>query len=144
MFARRLAFLAVLVPLFFCTARADEKAPALKFSQRYRVPVSDDSYEVRVKEVLWQPARTAIIVCDMWDSHHCLNAVRRVEELAPVMNRVLERARSQGVLIIHAPSSCMEPYKDHPGRKRAQAAPVAMNLPKDIGEWCRKIPAEDK
>jgi hypothetical protein len=38
----------------------------------------------------------------------------------------------------------MEPYKDHPARKRAQAAPEAKNLPKDIGEWCNKIPAEEK
>ena len=25
----------------------------------------------------WEPKKTAIIVCDMWDAHHCLNAVRR-------------------------------------------------------------------
>src|SRR5206468_12601201 len=91
-----------------------------------------------------QPVRTAFIGCDMWDAHHCLNAVRREEELVPVVNQVLEKARSQGVLIIHAPSSCMEPYKDHPARKRAQAAPQAKNLPKDIGQWCHKIPAEEK
>ena len=23
------------------------------------------------------------IVCDVWDAHHCLNAVRRVEAMAP-------------------------------------------------------------
>ena len=80
----------------------------------------------------------------MWDSHHCLNAVRRVVEMAPRMNDVLKNARDRGVLIIHAPSSCMEPYKDHPGRKLAQSAPKAANLPADIGEWCRHIPAEDK
>lgn len=92
----------------------------------------------------WRPSQTAVIVCDMWDAHHCLNAVRRVEEMAPRMNQVLEKTRGMGVLIIHAPSSCMEPYKDHPGRKRGQAAPKAKNLPKDIGEWCHKIPAEEK
>ena len=35
------------------------------------------------------------------------------------------RRASRGVLIIHAPSSCMDAYKDHPARKRAQAAPKA-------------------
>jgi nicotinamidase-related amidase len=60
------------------------------------------------------------------------------------MNQVLEKARSQGVLIIHAPSGCMETYADHPGRKIAQSAPKAANLPTDIHEWCRHIPAEDK
>jgi nicotinamidase-related amidase len=80
----------------------------------------------------------------MWDSHHCPHAVQRVQELAPRMNQVLEKARSQGVLIIHAPSSCMAAYKDHPARLRAQNAPTAKNLPKDIGNGCRHIPAEDK
>ena len=95
--------------------------------------------EFQVKETAetWAAGQTAIIVCDMWDSHHCLNAVRRAVEMAPRMNEVLKTAREQGVLIIHAPSSCMEPYKDHPGRKLAQSAPKAANLPADIGQWCR-------
>ena len=69
--------------------------------------------------------KTAIIVCDVWDAHHCLNAVRRLDEMVPTMNCVLEKARDQGAMIVHAPSSCMEAYKDHPARKRAQSAPAA-------------------
>jgi nicotinamidase-related amidase len=130
--------------LLNASGQADEKSPPLKFTQRYRVHAKGDDYQTLTREVLWEPARTALIVCDMWDAHHCLNAVRREEELVPTMNRVLEKARSQNVLIIHAPSSCMEPYKDHPARKRAQAAPQAKNLPKDIGQWCTKIPSEEK
>jgi len=96
------------------------------------------------KEQQWPTDKTAIIVCDMWDAHHCLNAVRREEEMVPRMNEVLEKARGRGVFIIHAPSSCMDAYKDHPARKRAQAAPKAKDLPKDIEKWCDKIPAEEK
>jgi type 1 glutamine amidotransferase/nicotinamidase-related amidase len=84
----------------------------------------------------WDPARTAIIVCDMWDAHHCLNAVRRVGELAPRMNALLHAARDRGATIIHAPSSCMEFYRDHPARLRAQAVPRASNLPDKIETWC--------
>ncbi len=47
-------------------------------------------------------------------------ATRRVGELAPAMNRAVAAARAKGVLIIHAPSSCMGPYADHPARKRAR------------------------
>jgi type 1 glutamine amidotransferase/nicotinamidase-related amidase len=99
-----------------------------------------------VREVVekWEPKQTAIIVCDMWDAHPCLNAVRRAEEMAPRMNQVLENARQRGALIIHAPSSCMDAYKDHPARKRAQSAPKAANLPPDIGQSCLKIPSEEK
>jgi nicotinamidase-related amidase len=107
---------------------------------------SDDggTFRVVTKEQQWPVHKTAIIICDMWDAHHCLNAVRREEQMVPRMNDVLEKARTQGVFIIHAPSDCMEPYKDHPARKRAQAAPRAKNLPKDIGQWCKQIPAEEK
>jgi type 1 glutamine amidotransferase/nicotinamidase-related amidase len=38
----------------------------------------------------------------------------------------------------------MAAYEDTPMRKRAKDAPRAKNLPKDISEWCRQIPAEEK
>src|SRR5262249_33436707 len=82
--------------------------------------------------------------CDMWDLHHCLNATRRGGELAPRMDRFLDEARARGALIIHAPSSCMDAYKDHPGRKLALQTPRSKNLPKDIGKWGTRIPAEEK
>ncbi len=56
----------------------------------------------------------------MWNQHWCQGATRRVGEVAPAMNRTIAAARAKGVLIIHAPSSCMDAYKDHPARKRAQ------------------------
>lgn len=111
--------------------------------KRQRVP-KDGTFAVQTKAESWKPAETAIIVCDMWDAHHCLNAVRRVEEMAPRMNQVLENARGRGALIIHAPSSCMAPYESYPGRKLAKEAPKATTLPQDIAQWCYKIPAEEK
>ncbi|MBB5032327.1 SGNH/GDSL hydrolase family protein [Prosthecobacter vanneervenii] len=91
----------------------------------------------------WLPSRTAIIVCDMWDLHHCKNAVTREVEMAPRMNEVLEKARKDGVLIIHAPSSCMKAYEGTPARERAKSAPTAARLPDKIAEWCKQIPAEE-
>src|SRR5207253_9820736 len=113
--------------------RTSEKELAITLRSR----VDDNgTFRVVTKEQQWPAHQTAIIVCDMWDAHHCLNAVRREEEMVPRMNEVLEKARNLGALVIHAPSECMGPYKDHPARKRAQAAPKAKNLPKDIGQWC--------
>ena len=89
-----------------------------------------DSYVVKEKVVEWNPSLTAIIVCDMWNQHWCQGATRRVGELAPVMNRTIAAARAKGVFIIHAPSSCMDAYKDHPARRRAQAAPKAASYPR--------------
>jgi nicotinamidase-related amidase len=115
----------------------------LSLTLRSRVD-DNGAFKVTTKKQAWPTGKTAVIVCDMWDAHHCLNAVRREEQMVPRMNEFLEKARGQGVLIIHAPSSCMDPYKDHPARKRAQAAPKAKNLPAGIDQWCRQIPAEEK
>lgn len=83
----------------------------------------------------WKPEQTAIVICDMWNDHYCQNAARRVSEMAPRMNEVIKKARAQGVLIIHAPSGCMEHYADTPQRKLAQSAPaVATDQP--LGSWC--------
>ncbi|HEY6167309.1 MAG TPA: cysteine hydrolase family protein [Verrucomicrobiae bacterium] len=139
--ARRFAALALFVAL-----QSAAWAEALQLQLQSRVEAKPGSGEFKVvkKAEAWEPKQTAIIVCDMWDLHHCRNAVRREGEMAPRMNMLLEKARAQGVFIIHAPSSCMKPYEGHPARVRARQAPKAANLPSDIGSWCKQIPAEEK
>ncbi len=94
---------------------------------RNRVPIEGRGGEFRAveRQVDWDPKKTAIVIIDMWDDHHCKSAARRVVEMAPHMNRVVGAARDKGVLIIHSPSDCMEWYKDTPQRRRAQQAPFA-------------------
>ncbi|MBN8248616.1 MAG: ThuA domain-containing protein [Verrucomicrobia bacterium] len=90
----------------------------------------------------WDPAHTAVVVCDMWDRHHCPDATERVGEMAPRMNEVLRAARAQGMLIIHCPSDTMEFYRDHPGRKLAQAAPkVETAVP--LQGWCALVASQE-
>ena len=128
------------------TALLQAASPELHLTLQKRVETKPGSGEFRVTTSAekWNPKQTAIIVCDMWDLHHCKNAVTREGELAPRMNDLLEKVRAQGVFIIHAPSSCMKPYEGHPARERAKAAPKAANLPADIASWCRQIPAEEQ
>src|SRR5262245_60083807 len=140
-----IATLFATLTIVFSLARAESRAPDMvMIHKRFREEISQHTYAVREKSEQWNVSQTAVIVCDMWDAHHCLNAVRRAEEMATRMNQVLETARGRGVLIIHAPSSCMESYKNHPARRRAQESPRATNLPQDIGEWSEKIPPEEK
>ena len=70
----------------------------------------------------WDPKRTAIIVCDMWDDHWCRSAAARVGELLDPMNRTLDAARKRGVFIIHAPSSVSAFYDGTPARELARRA----------------------
>ncbi len=134
-------WLALAALTLFCGATATAQEP-IGVTLRRQVK-EGDGWSIKEARESWAPAQTAFIVCDVWDSHHCLNAVRRVEEMASRMNKVLHTARDRGALIIHAPSSCMAPYEGHPARLRAQQAPKAGNLPSDIGEWCRHIPTEE-
>ncbi|WP_233216457.1 ThuA domain-containing protein [Blastopirellula marina] len=113
---------------------------------RYQQPTTPDSgrYHRLSRDEAWKPEQTAIIVCDMWDLHHCRNAVLREQEFAPRLNEVLTTAREQGVTIIHAPSGCMKHYKEHPARTRAELTPRAANMPAEITSWCYQIPAEEE
>ncbi len=119
---------------------------SLQVSLRSRAPVAEDAdrFHTLQQAEIWDAARTAVVVCDMWDLHHSQNAVRRVEELAPRMNEFLNAMREHGALIIHAPSDCMEAYADHPGRRRAIQAPRADNLPDGIGQWLHRLPSEEQ
>jgi type 1 glutamine amidotransferase/nicotinamidase-related amidase len=92
----------------------------------------------------WDAAKSAVIVCDMWDTHHSENAANRTAELATRMNEVIKEARKRGATIIHAPSNCMATYENHPARKHAQEVPRSKNLPQDIAKWCYQIPEEEK
>jgi nicotinamidase-related amidase len=77
----------------------------------------------------WDPKRTAVIICDMWDTHDCKSAARRVGEMVPRLNEFLRAARAKGALVIHCPSDVVAFYKDTPQRKLAQDAPPAKSPP---------------
>ena len=119
---------------------------AFDMTLRQRVKSTNTNWDYQVQKVqqTWKARETAVIVCDMWDLHHCKNAVTRVGEMTPRMNELLIKARKAGALIIHSPSSCMDFYEGHPGRLKAKSAPTAANLPDDIGAWCYVIPEEEQ
>jgi nicotinamidase-related amidase len=75
------------------------------------------------------PAKTAIIITDMWDKHWCKGATHRVGLIAQKMEPLLALARSAGILIIHAPSETMDFYRDTPGRLLAENAPHSLPPP---------------
>ncbi len=48
-----------------------------------RVEVKPGQFRMVESIEKWKPAETAVIVCDMWDLHHCKNAVDRAVQMAP-------------------------------------------------------------
>lgn len=95
--------------------------------------VTATEYRPVVAERRLDPAKTVVVVCDMWDDHWCKSAARRCGELARQAEPVLRAARDRGVTIVHAPSDCMKFYADHPARLRALAVKkVEPPKPKDL------------
>ena len=88
-------------------------------------PDTAREYRLVEKTIEWQPAETALVICDMWDQHWCRGAERRAAELAGPMNRVVDAARRRGLFVIHAPSTTVDFYEGTPARRRAQQAPHA-------------------
>jgi type 1 glutamine amidotransferase/nicotinamidase-related amidase len=124
--------------ILFGAVAATPALPAASFSvtKQSRDRGSGELHQVTEP---WEGSAMAVVICDMWDSHHSANAARRTAELAPAIDALAKAAREAGALVIHAPSSCMAPYEDSPARARARSAPAAPNLPGDIGSWCRWI-----
>jgi nicotinamidase-related amidase len=128
-----------------CADAMKDSPGALEFHLRSR----STSGEATTKTVRWDPKQTAFIVCDMWDDHWCKGAARRVGELAGPMNRMISEARTRGVFILHAPSTCTAFYKDTPARRRAQQAPKSP-APAQLSDrirwgtaWCWPDPARE-
>jgi nicotinamidase-related amidase len=124
-------------------------ADSWKVHMRWQEEVGDQGvFQVKSRTESWDPARTAIIICDMWDDHWCRSAARRVNELAVPLNQMVKQARAQGAFIIHAPSSVTGFYKDTPQRQRARKAPFhKTSVPLSTSErwgtaWC--WPVADK
>lgn len=91
----------------------------------------------------WPVARTAIVICDMWDDHHCRLSAHRVGVMAPRMNQIVSAARSLGVMIIHSPSDTMPFYEGASFRARMKSAPEAP-APFPLLDRCPRDSAEER
>lgn len=102
---------------------------------------SGDWRSVALEEQI-DPARTAIILCDMWDKHWCRGATSRVGALTEKINPFLRAARAKGILIIHAPSETMGFYQNAPQRQAMLAIP-AVQPPASLDLPVPKLPIDD-
>lgn len=120
-------------------------AEPIRLELRHRTETAPQTgrFHTLLREEEWDPAKTAVIVCDVWDYHHCYNAVQRLTEFGPRLNELVANARERGMTIIHSPSDCMPQYEGHPARQRAMETPKPTKLPVDIQSWCSKIPSEE-
>ncbi len=119
-----ISIIILIIQMGWTNAKARDPEP-VKISMQKRIASElDNGAHIIVNEIeFWQPERTAIIVCDMWDMHWCRGATERVNELAPAINEVLKTAREKGVFVVHSPSDVMDYYKNAPQRKLGKKYP---------------------
>jgi nicotinamidase-related amidase len=67
------------------------------------------------------PAKTAIIIIDMWNAHWCMTATERVSAMVPRMNVVLSAARDLGMQVVWNPSDVVTAYSGYPQYEKAIA-----------------------
>jgi len=114
----------------------------LHLRERVKSEAAGGAFRTQERNVEWEVAKTAIIICDMWDDHYCKSAAQRVGVMAPKMNAILTAAREHGVMIIHAPSGVVNMYADSPYRKRMQQAPKAASA-FPLNKWCDLDPKRE-
>jgi nicotinamidase-related amidase len=114
----------------------------LNARERREDPKGSGKLKIVERALDWEVGETAIIVCDMWDDHHCKIAAQRVGAMVPRMNQVLSAARDRGVTIIFAPSETMNIYAGSPYRKRMEQAKPA-TPPVAIEKRCLRNPASE-
>jgi len=58
------------------------KTPKLTLELRNQIETEKNSgkFIYHTNKAKWDPVRTAVIICDMWDQHWCKGATRRVRQ----------------------------------------------------------------
>jgi nicotinamidase-related amidase len=138
--------LCLLSTLRLCLALADSNNTAegevvLHLRNRQEAQAGSGKWDEVTVAKSFAAKETAILICDMWDKHWCQKASERCEILAKKMVPVLENARSVGVQVIHAPSECMEFYKDTAQRRRILAVP-RVDPPKPLDRTEPPLPVD--
>jgi len=113
---RRLLIVAAMAVCAALAVSPPDSALRLPLRSRVEVFKGSGQWEAVTVNRDFDPSKTALVICDMWDHHWCSGAEERVGALARKMEPVLQLARKSGVLIIHAPSETMAYYSQKPER----------------------------
>ena len=116
------------------TVLGQESPAGLVVTLRSRTTTSGETATTAVeKKAAWDPRKTAIIVCDMWDDHWCKSAARRVAEMAGPHERDAQGGAGRGACSSSTPPA-PRPASTRTRRsgKRAQTAPYS---PRRRSRW---------
>lgn len=90
----------------------------LKLNFRTRELINSTRWKIKTETKDIDPQRTAVIICDLWNSHWCKDSAERIYALAQSVNTMLNIIRPLGIKIIHAPSGSMAHYNEYDQREQ--------------------------
>ncbi len=133
----------LLAALLLISAEPPPPHPPLTLRTRFEAFKGSGEWREATLKAAFEPKKTALVICDMWDDHWCKSASRRCDALAKKAAPVVEALRKKGVLIVHCPSDCMAFYADAPQRKATQKVPM-LKPPPDRKIDSPPLPIDDK
>lgn len=96
-------------------------ASGLEFQFQRRDPATG---EPRIEPGSLDPARTGVVVVDMWNWHWCKTATARVSAMVPRMSHVVDEARRLGMTVFWCPSDVADNYVGTVPYERAVSTPL--------------------
>jgi len=129
----RIKIISLLTLAAAATLLADRDAAHITLRSRTQLFRGSNEWNEVRSDYRFNPNKSAVIICDMWDKHWCTGANVRVAALVKKMEPFIENARRHGVVIVHAPSDTMPFYANMPQRLKMQqlahvAPPPELNL----------------
>jgi hypothetical protein len=117
---RRMAVRTACVPLVMmaCVPLAEAAGPTMELALQTR---DHDTVRIVAAKEPVDPAKTGVVIIDMWNTNDCMTNAQRAAALVPRMNKALEGARRLGMQIIWAPTDVASQYVGTPQRERAIA-----------------------
>ncbi len=107
--------------------------------------VDSKGYQIWKENVFTQVVeaeRTAILICDVWDTHWSRGARERLDAMVYRMNDVVNEARARGVNLIHSPSDTMDFYVGSAARARINKIPQK-DVPEELFHDDPVLPIDD-
>ena len=93
----------------------------LLFEARTREINTKEKFDLVINQIkIWNPEKTAVVICDMWENYPCLRAKEEINKLAPKVNEFADLMRKKGCVIIHAPDGDVSLYARDKARQNLE------------------------
>jgi nicotinamidase-related amidase len=133
---------ALLIGVIAATGVTTEQSRVVSLRSRVHLFHASEEWSEVHADFRFEPAKAAVIVCDMWDKHWCSGANVRVAALVAKLEPFLEEVRKKGITVVHSPSDTMAYYATAPQREKMRRLPH-FAPPSELAISAPELPIDD-